>query len=423
MTALRTLNKASRIHQLMKCFRRLGADEGGSFATFFALAAVPLLGFVGVSVDYSRALASKSAMQGAADATALALAKQISETSGTLQAQPTFNSLFTRPDVQVTSVSSSVASSGNSDLVTVIAEGSISTTFLHILGYSAIPLQARSSASIATDSDGCVLALDATADSAVSLGGSTNVNLNSCTVYSNSASTVALSASGTSTLNAEAIGAVGDVSISSSNVVTTDGIHTHLQGIRDPYADVQMPPFSGCTDHNLNVKATMTIDPGVYCNGISVNAGGTLNLNPGVYIVDRGTFAVNGGGTVVGKGVTIVFTSSTGSNWADVTINGNASVTLTAPIGGATAGLVFFADRNAPKGIAFKLNGGSSQILGGAVYVPTGAVSYSGGAASSASCTQIIGDTVNFTGNSSVAINCSGYATKPFGATSLRLIS
>ena len=134
MTALRTLNKASRIHQLMKCFRRLGADEGGSFATFFALAAVPLLGFVGVSVDYSRALASKSAMQGAADATALAMAKQISETSGTMQAQPTFNSLFTRPDVQVTSVSSSVASSGNSNIVTVIAEGSNSTTFLLILG-------------------------------------------------------------------------------------------------------------------------------------------------------------------------------------------------------------------------------------------------------------------------------------------------
>src|SRR3569833_2894091 len=104
MTALRTLNKASRIHQLMKCFRRLGADEGGSFATFFALAAVPLLGFVGVSVDYSRALASKSAMQGAADAPALALAKQINENWSALQAQPTFNALFTRPDVQVTFV-------------------------------------------------------------------------------------------------------------------------------------------------------------------------------------------------------------------------------------------------------------------------------------------------------------------------------
>src|SRR3569833_451669 len=276
MTALRTLNKASRIHQLMKCFRRLGADQRGSVATFFALAAVPLLGFVGVSVDYSRALASKSAMQGAAVSSALALALLFFENWSALQAQPTFNALFTRPDVQVTSVSSSGASSGNSDLVTVIAEGSISTTFLHILGYSAIPLQARSSASIATDSDGCVLALDATADSAVSLGGSTNVNLNSCTVYSNSASTVALSASGTSTLNAEAIGAVGDVSISSSNVVTTDGIHTHLQGIRNPFADVQMPPFSGCTDHNLNVFVLLSIDTGVYCFGFCVFVGGSL---------------------------------------------------------------------------------------------------------------------------------------------------
>ena len=411
------------VTRLMESLLALRADQRGSFATFFALAAVPLLGFVGVSVDYSRALASKTAMQGAADATALTLAKQINESSNALQAQPTFNAMFTRPDVQVTSVSSSVASSGNSNLVTVTVNGTIATTFLQILGYPVIPLQARSSASVATDSDGCVLALDPTADSAVSLGGSTNVNLNSCSVYSNSDSKTSLSASGTATLSAESVGAVGDVSISSSNVVTTDGIRTHLQGITDPYADVQMPSVGGCTVNNLNVKATTTIDPGVYCNGISVNAGGTLNLNPGVYIIDRGTFAVNGGATVIGKGVTIVFTSSTGNNWADVTINGNASVSLTAPIGGATAGLVFFADRNTPKGTAFKLNGGSNQTFGGAVYVPTAAVSYSGGAASSASCTQIIGDTVNFTGNSSVAINCSGYATKPFGATSLRLVS
>ena len=46
-----------------------------------------------------------------------------------------------------------------------------------------------------------------------------------------------------------------------------------------------------------------------------------------------------------------------------------------------------------------------------------------GGAATSSSCTQIIGDTVTFTGNSSVAINCSSYKTRPFGPTSLRLAS
>jgi hypothetical protein len=106
-----------------------------------------------------------------------------------------------------------------------------------------------------------------------------------------------------------------------------------------------------------------------------------------------------------------------------MTINGNAVVNLTAPIGGETAGLVVFGDRNTPLGTSFKLNGGSSQVFGGAIYAPTGAISYAGGSSTSTSCTQIIGDTVTFTGNSNVAINCSSYPTKPFGPTSLRLIS
>jgi hypothetical protein len=292
-----------------------------------------------------------------------------------------------------------------------------------IMGYAKIPFQARSTASVTTQTDGCVLALDGSASNALSLGGSTNVNLDNCSAYSDSNSSTALSVSGSATLEANSVGAVGGVSISSSNVTTTGGIEQHLQGLTDPYADVAMPSHAGCTQNNLNVKTTATIDPGVYCNGISVNAGGTLTLNPGIYFIDRGSFSVNGGGTVNGTGVTLVFTSSTGSNWANMTINGNANVSLSAPIGGATAGLVVFADRSMPIGTSFKLNGGSNQAFGGAIYAPTGAISYSGGANTSASCTQIIGDTVTFTGNSNVAINCSSYPTKPFGPTSLRLVS
>jgi Flp pilus assembly protein TadG len=408
------------ISQLLRTFRE---DRRGSLAIFLALAAIPLLGFVGASVDYSRALASKTAMQGAVDATALALAKQIAAGSSGLQAQSTFSAIFTRTEVQLGSVSSNVSSSGNGSIVTVSAAGSIPTSFMRIMGYAAIPLQATASAAVSTGTAGCVLALDSSADNAVSLGGSTNVSLSNCSVYSDSNSASALNVSGSAILGAESIGTVGGVSISSSNVTTTDGIQTHLQGLTDPYAGVPMPSYAGCTQTNLNVKTTLTIEPGVYCNGIGVNAGAALTLNPGVYIIDRGSFSVNGGGTVNGSGVTLIFTSSTGSNWANVTINGNAVVNLTAPIGGATAGLVIYGDRNIPLGTSFKLNGGSSQVFGGAIYVPTGTVSYSGGASTSTSCTQIIGDTVAFTGNSNVAINCSSYQTKPFGPTSLRLLS
>jgi hypothetical protein len=48
--------------------------------------------------------------------------------------------------------------------------------------------------------------------------------------------------------------------------------------------------------------------------------------------------------------------------------------------------------------------------------VPTGAVKFAGGAATTTSGTQVIGDTVTFTGNSSLAIDCSSYNTTPFSS-------
>ena len=76
-----------------------------------------------------------------------------------------------------------------------------------------------------------------------------------------------------------------------------------------------------------------------------------------------------------------------------------------------------------PVGTNFKFNGGASQYLAGAIYTPAGAINFSGGAGTSTSCTQIIGNTITFTGNSSLAINCSMYNTKPFSPMVTRIVS
>jgi hypothetical protein len=76
-----------------------------------------------------------------------------------------------------------------------------------------------------------------------------------------------------------------------------------------------------------------------------------------------------------------------------------------------------------PIGTAFKFNGGATQYLGGAIYVPSGAVNFSGAAGSSTNCTQLIGNTVTFTGNSNFALNCNNYGTKPFSPLVVKLTS
>jgi hypothetical protein len=188
--------------------------------------------------------------------------------------------------------------------------------------------------------------------------------------------------------------------------------------VPDPYADVVLPGFSGCDKNNFSSKNTQTINPGVYCNGMQFNAGTTVTFSPGVYYVDGGTFQVNGGATLNGTGVTIILTTSTpskGSSFATATINGGATINLKAPTSGALSGLVVFGDRRAPVGTSYKFNGGMTQVFTGAVYLPEGAVEWAGGSGTSTNCTQVIGDTVNFTGGGALAVNCADSGTRAIG--------
>lgn len=403
---------------------RFFKDSRGGVAPLAALTFIPLLGITGAAVDYGQALAARTAMQSALDSAALAVAKQDmtgSQIPG--QAQQYFSAVFVQPNVQNVQIDAAAAVTSGATSVKLSASGFINTTFLTAVGIPTISIAAKSSALASTDGLGCVLALSRSAPGAISVNGSSSVVLNNCSLYDNSNDVAAFSVGGSASLSALSVGVVGGASYSGSNVATTEGVSTGQGVLPDPYGDVALPSYSGCTETKFSVKTTMTIDPGVYCNGFMVNAGAVLTLNPGIYYLDQGTFSVNGGATITGQGVTLVFTSSTGSNWATATINGSATVNLTAPISGPTAGIVVFGDRRIPTGTTFKFNGGATQYLGGAVYVPTGAISYSGGMGSSSSCTQIIGDTVGFTGNANVAVNCSGYKVKPFSAMALRLSS
>jgi hypothetical protein len=218
------------------------------------------------------------------------------------------------------------------------------------------------------------------------------------------------------------VGVVGHLT-GTENITTTAGIRTGVTPIHDPYASSYFPAFGGCTDNNFTGKNTVTINPGVYCGGMKINAGAVVTLNSGIYYLDGGDLTVNGGGTLQGTGVTLVFTSQNRNGFATASINGNAVVNLTPPTTGGTAGIVVFGDRRISEGTEFKFNGGSTQYLGGAIYVPTGAVSFAGGAGTSTSCTQLIGNTITFTGNSSFALNCNNYGTKPFSPLVVKLTS
>ena len=400
-------------------------NRDAGVAPMLALLALPLFGFVGAAIDFSRAASVRTSMQAALDASALIMAKSAKNADATvLNADATqyFNANFQNSEIQNLNTSAATSSTSSGYSATLAASGSIKSKFMGLFGFANLNVAVHSTATSYADGLGCVLSLNAHASGAVTGQGSTNVVLNGCSMYDNSDHATAMVAGGTAHLTALSVGVVGNLT-GTENITTTAGIRTGVAPIVDPYAYHSFPAFGGCTENNFNGKNTITINPGVYCGGISINAGAVVTLNPGIYYLDGGNLSVNGGGTLQGTGVTLVFTSQNRNGFATASINGNATVNLTPPTTGGTAGIVVFGDRRMPVGTDFKFNGGANQYLGGAIYVPKGAVSFAGGMGTSTNCTQLIGDTVTFTGNSKFALNCNGYGTKPFSPLMVKLTS
>jgi Flp pilus assembly protein TadG len=405
--------------------RRFLRSRDGGVAPMLALAALPLFGFAGAAVDFSRAASARTAMQAALDSSALILAKAASNVAAyqlAANGSDYFNANFQNSEVQNIQLTTSTSSTSSGYSVSMSATGTMKTNFMGMMGFGFINISVRSNAMSSTDGLGCVLSLNAHGSGAITFQGSASVVLNGCSLYDNSDNTAALVAGGSAQVTALSVGVVGNLS-GASNITTTQGIRTGIGAVADPYVNAYFPAFGGCTEQNFNAKDTVTLNPGVYCGGMNINGNAKVTLSPGIYYLDGGDLSVNGGGTLVGSGVTLVFTSQNKTGFASASINGNANIELTPPTTGPTAGIVMFGDRRIPSGTPFKFNGGATQYFGGAIYLPTAAVDFSGGSGTSMSCTQLIADTITFTGNSAIALNCNNYGTKPFSPLIVKLLS
>lgn len=416
----------SMMWRLLRRFRR---DQRGSYLVVTGLAMPVLVGTAALGTEGGLWYVRHRAIQNAADSAAISAATayyvQGNTTGLATQGQAVaagygYVNGASGVTVTVNQPPTSGPHATTPKAVEVIIHAS-QTRLLSTL-WSADPLTiAARAVAVGNGGKGCVIALDPTAGGAITTQGTANVTLNGCALYDNSSSTSALTVGGSGTISAQSVSVVGGIS-GANSITTTDGIASGQSPIADPYADTNYPSFSGCRENNYTAKNTVTLDPGVYCGGLGLNAGANVTLNAGIYYMDRGSLTVNGGATLSGTGVTIVFTSSNGHNYATATINGGANVNLTAPTTGPTAGIVMFGDRGMPADTPIKLNGGSSEVLQGAVYIPKGAVSFAGGAAANNGCLQMVANTITFTGNANFAVNCDASGTKAIGSALARLV-
>ena len=147
-----------------EAIQRFRDAERGNVLITFALTLVPIVGFVGAAVDYSRANSDKAAMQSAIDATALMLSKNIATlTPAQMNTQATnyFNALFTRTDVTGIQITPTYTSAGGSQIV-LNAQGTVPTTFLQVLGKGSVNINVSSTVKWGNKRLRIALALDNT---------------------------------------------------------------------------------------------------------------------------------------------------------------------------------------------------------------------------------------------------------------------
>lgn len=425
---------------MLRLWRRIRTrlDERGSVALQMAVLLVVILGMTSLGVEITSLLLKQRRMQSAADSAAMAgaMALAASNPSGApveakaVAAKSGFVAGVDSVTVAVNSPPLSGAYAGKAGAVEVIINQPQTLPLSSLFYKGSWSPHGRAVASPGNSSSGCVLQLDTSSTTGVQISNGAVVNMNQCGLVANARGNSALSVTGGAVLNASAVSVSGLARVSNGGVINVTGkVSTNQPAMADPYADVAVPSASGCKygapGKPLTLKhasGLQTLNPdGVYCGGLVMGNDARVKMNPGVYIIKGGVFDIGGNVTLNGAGVTIVLTGS-GSDYANVVIGNGAVVTLSAPTTGATAGLLFFQDRAAPKSEANDFEGGTSLTMTGALYFPSQSVTYSNGVTSNAVCTQLVAWRMVFKGGASFNSNCGNIGVQPIGASSSKLV-
>ncbi|RYC23142.1 pilus assembly protein TadG-related protein [Ciceribacter ferrooxidans] len=390
--------------------RRFERDDAGAVAVIAAIVFPVVVGAMGLGAETGYWYFKQRELQHAADVAAHAAAVRYRAGDGlsSLDAAATtvavasgFASSSGELDV------STEAGSGGGKVTVVISE-THARLFSSVFSSAPVVFGARAVAQVTGGSKACVLALSNSASGAVTVTGSTEVQLSGCSVVSNStASDAFLMKNGSAMMSTDCVYTVGGAMTTSG--LTLTGCAAPVERVpptADPFASVAEPDDMQiqqlpCRTLDYISNSTYAFDrlPSGeeairFCGGLDIK--GNVTLKPGLYILDGGDFTVTAGANLSGSGVTLLLV-----NGAAAKLTGNGDIDLSAPTSGPYAGLLFFASRKTT-GLVHEITGNSESILQGNIYMPTGQLAFTGNSSVSGGCTQIVADQVVFTGNSSM---------------------
>lgn len=153
-----------KIGSLPEMFRRFRRDQRGNVLMLFGLALIPLMGVIGVAIDYSRASNARQALNAAIDSAALMAARDAQKlTDGQLR---TRIDAWIRdnlpPDVKSQFSSAAVTIDRTARTIKIEAKAVVPTTISNVLGMTQLPVGTNSQSTWGTNKIELALVLDNT---------------------------------------------------------------------------------------------------------------------------------------------------------------------------------------------------------------------------------------------------------------------
>ncbi|MEM7299828.1 MAG: pilus assembly protein TadG-related protein [Pseudomonadota bacterium] len=376
-------------HNLSESFSRLLNDKRGGIALYAGLTLPVAALAAGIAVDYSGISSARSNVQEAADAAAVAAAREmvLSNTSTSTIKSVASHYVIANLDMAANSIVGTPNIKTNVDKqsgsLTVKITAVRKNFFGNFLQPAQSTIKAEASAQALGNAGGlCLLSLETWLPKALNLEDNAKIRADKCGVYSNSRHRSGIYMKKNSSISAGLIcsagGAVRERGFFSPQPTTDCPVMQDPLAVR-PKVNVNACDYQNTVIHN---KVT-TLNPGVYCGGLTISGNSNVNLRPGVYVMSSGPLDVLDSAKLQGKYAGF-YLEGAGSN---ISFEPDTTISLVAPKSGPLAGLLFYQTPDKPassgkkgikgiisalKDMVFRIKSNNAHTLLGTIYIPRG---------------------------------------------------
>ncbi len=356
-------------------FQRLICDLRGNASILFGLLLLPIVGLIGLSIDYARAMHAHSELQEAADAAAIAGAR--------LPATANYNryeaaTKLLAAGLELTSLSGVTSSINASNAEVVVkAEYALPTVMLGLMGIEELQIKVSTGARSQIENGGvaCLVSLSETSSDGLHLQGINQAAADNCWAWVNSSSATSINADGAAKATAQGFCTVGRTSGAAH---FGPAPYTGCAPMEDPFAQrfaSAYPDTESCTKTNVSLKnGIYTLSPGVYCGNTILKPQAHVTFEPGTYVFKNGILEIQGQASATGNGVTFVFDGPE----ARPIVRGGGAIDIKAPTEGDLAGFLIVKRAEGSDIREMIVQGGGRVNLVGVIYAPEWRINISG---------------------------------------------